>query len=382
MPYIYFSGSYVGFGALLFLDHARYVALTPLLPTRSPSGDDTDRPALFHAFRAACVLRHKIHEDMLRVTDEKSGLPPIPNRNLPRIQSIPKWPKPENGELKFDIVAVACQPENIRDWNENRFIYQARTVLGIVLVKFTRRYSPELHDFCAKKGHAPSLLGYGTVPGGWNVVVMESIEHEQDRNLNQDAPTHWKTWERDLTSLVSEFHDHGFVHGDLRVANFIFPTNNPGKIFIIDFDWGGKAGEVYFPTWLLNEELVARRMESLLITKEHDIRVLKAALEDLKRIGTASTAPRVPVPFSPFNPSGPSRVPGLPGSLDLPGPSRVRDTPQVQDTSQVRDTSITPGPSKRKRKASSPTQPKSRLKVAGGSTTGRETRSKSKAKAT
>jgi len=73
------------------------------------------------------------------------------------------------------------------------------------------------------------------------------------------------------------------VHGDLRGANFIIPTNKPETIMLIDFDWGGEAGNVSFPTWLLNDELTDRKiMTSLVITKEHDVRVLTAALERLR----------------------------------------------------------------------------------------------------
>jgi tRNA A-37 threonylcarbamoyl transferase component Bud32 len=153
----------------------------------------------------------------------------------------------------------------------------------VVLVKFADQYCPELHHFCAQRGHAPKLLGYGTMPGGWKVVVMEFVEHDRDQ-LVQHALQHWATWEQDLTRLVQDFHGQGFVHGDLRVANFIIPTDRPETIKLIDFDWAGKVGNVYFPTPLLNEELVDETMESLLITKAHDIRVLNAALGGLKPV--------------------------------------------------------------------------------------------------
>jgi tRNA A-37 threonylcarbamoyl transferase component Bud32 len=151
----------------------------------------------------------------------------------------------------------------------------------VVLVKFTHQYCPELHHFCAQRDHAPKLLGYGTVPGGWKVVVMEFVEHDRAQRARY-APQHWAKWEQDLTRLVQDFHGKGLVHGDLRVANFIIPTKEPETIKLIDFDWGGEVGKACFPDARLNEELVDEMTDDLLITKAHDIRVLNAALGRLK----------------------------------------------------------------------------------------------------
>ena len=165
-------------------------------------------------------------------------------------------------------------------------MYLAKMRHQEVLIKFTRRYCPELHSFCAERHHAPKLLGYGTVPGGWHVVVMEFIKHDQDNHIKY-APKHWAKWEQDLTQLVQDFHEAGaagLVHGDLRAANFIVPTDRPQDILLIDFDWGGEAGKARFPTWVLAEELVDETRENLLITKDHDLRVLTAALGRLRPI--------------------------------------------------------------------------------------------------
>ncbi|KAH9991295.1 hypothetical protein BJV77DRAFT_1068425 [Russula vinacea] len=230
-------GSYIGFGALLLLDKARHVPLTPLLSARSPSGDHTHGPMLFRAFLAACVLRTSIHEDTRRVLNTHT-LPRIHDRYLPRIQKISAWPQTDD-----------------RETLELEMRHQE------VLVKFTRQYCPELHSFCAERHHAPKLLGYGTVPGGWKVVIMELVKHD-GYNRIQFAPKHWAKWNQDLTRLVQDFHEAGLVHGDLRAANFIVPTDRPETIMLIDFDWGGEVGKVSFPTSLLNDELMDERMKN------------------------------------------------------------------------------------------------------------------------
>ncbi|KAH9967021.1 hypothetical protein BGW80DRAFT_1139708, partial [Lactifluus volemus] len=42
-----------------------------------------------------------------------------------------------------------------------------------VVLKFTRRYSTDVHTFLASLGHAPSLRAVAPLPGGWTMVVMD-----------------------------------------------------------------------------------------------------------------------------------------------------------------------------------------------------------------
>src|SRR6266478_384308 len=42
-----------------------------------------------------------------------------------------------------------------------------------ICVKFVRRYSKEVHAFCASECFAPTLKGFEELPGGWYMVVME-----------------------------------------------------------------------------------------------------------------------------------------------------------------------------------------------------------------
>lgn len=89
----------------------------------------------------------------------------------------------------------------------------------------------------------------------------------------------WKTqltqsrWVTDLQELVAKFHDQGFVHGDLRDANIL--SGDDGCVKLVDFDWGGRDGEVSYPTPNLNPELIeGRSSDGLRITKEDDLRIL------------------------------------------------------------------------------------------------------------
>ncbi|KAI0255224.1 hypothetical protein BJV78DRAFT_1178424 [Lactifluus subvellereus] len=57
------------------------------------------------------------------------------------------------------------------------------------------------------------------------------------------------------------------------------------KVMLIDFDWGGKVGEVYYPSTRLCPELTdGRDGTDSKITKEDDMRVLQNTLKELKKV--------------------------------------------------------------------------------------------------
>ena len=51
---------------------------------------------------------------------------------------------------------------------------------------------------------------------------------------------------------MDRFHVEGLVHGDLQAVNILCKEDS---MWLIDFDWGGKDGEAFYPTANLNDEL-------------------------------------------------------------------------------------------------------------------------------
>ena len=146
-----------------------------------------------------------------------------------------------------------------------------------ILVKFVRQYCPELHGICAMSGHAPALLAYEHLPGGWYGVAMEYAAGAVPITMHNGVSKHFERWKTDLQELVAKFHNEGFVHGDLRDANIL--SGDDGCVKLVDFDWGGRDGEVSYPTPRLNRELVdGRSSEGLRITKADDLRILGITL--------------------------------------------------------------------------------------------------------
>ena len=94
--------------------------------------------------------------------------------------------------------------------------------------------------------------------------------------------THRTRWASELKQLVNEFHEEDLVHGDLRTENMI--SGDEYTLMLVDFDWGGKDGQVSYPTLNLNDELLVDRVsDDLKITKVDDIRVLNLTLKKLRR---------------------------------------------------------------------------------------------------
>ena len=265
----------------------RVVPLTPSLPMVDPTGEEF-RWDLFLAFKAASIVFHKIQTDVrdfLRVLEGPPvGWPPVLTTEACRFPSVTKIDIETNISPDTQLTKIEFVLESRHDNVEHRHLYHARLVSpapleSAIYVKFSRRYSIDLHRFCASRRLAPKVLGFQRLSGGWFAVAMEKVDIVDPRTITPFPEG--VEWERRFKELVDNFHQEDFVHGDLRLANFVFTkSNNPRKVMLVDFDWGGKEGEVNFPHEQLNEELGVSndRLCDRKITKVHDQRCLSSAL--------------------------------------------------------------------------------------------------------
>ena len=51
-----------------------------------------------------------------------------------------------------------------------------------MIVKFTRKYCVDAHQYCAEKGIAPGCFAFNNLPG-WNIVVMEYLADTEYQSL-------------------------------------------------------------------------------------------------------------------------------------------------------------------------------------------------------
>jgi serine/threonine protein kinase len=126
----------------------------------------------------------------------------------------------------------------------------------------------ELHQACAEFGHAPKLLAFERLPGGWFGVAMEYFPSAVRILESGHLCDYGENWMEDIDKVITHLHGKGYVHGDLRPPNFIV---SDGKLLLVDFDWGGKDREARFPRKELNPTLGVKG--GTVITREHDERV-------------------------------------------------------------------------------------------------------------
>ncbi|KAG2118025.1 uncharacterized protein F5147DRAFT_669511 [Suillus discolor] len=86
-----------------------------------------------------------------------------------------------------------------------------------ICIEFVRHYSPEAHEFCARRGHAPKLIAYNPLPGGWNMVIMDALDIDNGcfpqrpgsyRLLSEIAVLDRQPLKEAITSLIRELHDY------------------------------------------------------------------------------------------------------------------------------------------------------------------------------
>ena len=266
-------GPSITFYAIVFLRQWRVVRLTPTFSCIASASEGRDRKALYAAFFGASRLLERIEEDAKRIMRTPS-LIELRDPSFPYISELTNPNAPEE-VCKFEIHSL-CYPAR-----DDRLLYFAKTSDGrSIILKFARRYSIELHLFCAERGHAPNILGFQRLPGDWCVVAMEHISKSVHPSESPHLGTLYKTWIRDLEKLVQSFHSVDLVHGDLREPNIIC---NGETVMLIDFDWGGRVGDARYPSGRLSAELTdGRTSTSPSISKDDDRRVLQNTLKRIE----------------------------------------------------------------------------------------------------
>jgi tRNA A-37 threonylcarbamoyl transferase component Bud32 len=77
------------------------------------------------------------------------------------------------------------------------------------------------------------LRGFKLLPGGWYIVVMDSLDDEY--HVLRTSPTR-ASFETEVREKVSSHHNARFVHGDIRSANIMLKKSGSPGIVLLDFD--------------------------------------------------------------------------------------------------------------------------------------------------
>jgi hypothetical protein len=110
----------------------------------------------------------------------------------------------------------------------HRLIFYGETVEPVgtkLCIKFVRRYSKDVHLFCAANGYAPALYGFEELPGDWYMVVMEDIDPYIYRPYDDIRGTFSEPQRQHLRHeflrCIRILHNAEMVHGDIRDTNLL-----------------------------------------------------------------------------------------------------------------------------------------------------------------
>ncbi|PIL36521.1 hypothetical protein GSI_00210 [Ganoderma sinense ZZ0214-1] len=258
--------------------------------------------------RKLCEFYTNLHAAMRPPT-----VPYLFPQPLSLLQCLIPSPAPEVvrhlSSLNLTILESASSLEDSRPLYKGViFPFQHRQVVRVIVKVLSGEYGVAAHKLLAQQDPplAPKLYWCGAITVGHVMVIMEEVQTEPGRmdphpcNYHQDDVD---IVQRDIGRAVNILHEHGLVHGDLRVPNMVIHW---GRGYLIDFDWAGVEGVARYPP-SLNPEVKwpddHNNLLSMPISKEDDKARFKRTIEELlgkhdpppSEIETARTNKLVPV---------------------------------------------------------------------------------------
>jgi serine/threonine protein kinase len=259
----------------------RVLPLTPAFPCND--SELHNRMPLYAAFGAARRLLARIEQDAAGLVTSPSLLPEIhgSRRRHPNICSLLRVSAGNNTQAE-ERINFQITERLMTGLEGKRFLYLASTTdpnPQVILVKFSRQYSKDLHQFCTSVNHAPELLAFEVLPGGWFGIGMEYFPSAERILESKNLANHGEKWLADIGNIVTAIHTQGYVHGDLRPPNFIVDGET---LLLVDFDWGGNEKDATFPQAQLHPILRDNRWE-IHITKERDTKVMEYTKGEIRK---------------------------------------------------------------------------------------------------
>jgi hypothetical protein len=109
-----------------------------------------------------------------------------------------------------------------------------------LVVKFTRRFGTDVHQWLQDNELAPVLYCDYALPGGWTMIAMEYSDWTPIHSLDhRRIPVETKiNTVRSVKKALDVLKMKNMVHGDLRMNNILL-ANNGSAVKIIDFEFSG-----------------------------------------------------------------------------------------------------------------------------------------------
>ena len=165
-------------------------------------------------------------------------------------------------QILYNIIQFLSETITEKEWPEygpvENNIFDDNDVVSIskdkqvflckgMVYKFSSSYDSEAHN--AIENFTPKLRKVQKINGEF-MIEMEYLEDydvltkEKFKELNdQNRCTVIIT----LIRAIKTLHEKGYVHGDIRMPNIMVKTQDKIDLKIIDFEFAGKEGTVYYP---------------------------------------------------------------------------------------------------------------------------------------
>ncbi|KAG2086816.1 uncharacterized protein F5147DRAFT_791669 [Suillus discolor] len=269
-------GACIGFAGSVFTEKVQSDVLVPIIPLFWHSTDLRMQAMVARTFRALKIA-----------VDKLTNLYSCPILSLEPEDPYLKCPYPRSYTNSTGYIQEFSYDETQILWD--RLIFFGETVGNVagskICIKLVRHYSPQAHKFCASKGNAPKLITYNSLPSGWNMVIMDALDIDNDcfpqrpgsyRLLSEIGVLNHQPLKEAITSLIRELHDHndGYVHGDLQDTNFV--VRDDKHFMLLNFDWAGPIRKTHYPMYVNRKDI--RRPDGASdgqkIVAEHDLDML------------------------------------------------------------------------------------------------------------
>jgi len=171
-------------------------------------------------------------------------------------------------------VANLAFREKLEFTNCNRLLFAASLTIPPsspipVFVKLVSgHYGDDVQGLLASHSLAPILYAHSSPEGAPKAYIMEYLQPSSWKTLFEySTPPNALTCaeaadiHRSLDKILNILEKNNKVHGDLRSVNVMVHVSHTGEVILIkddsgvswadiklvDFDWGGDAGKVYYP---------------------------------------------------------------------------------------------------------------------------------------
>ncbi|CAH1767615.1 7779_t:CDS:2, partial [Entrophospora sp. SA101] len=304
---VYFAGPTLGIGGAVFghtfIIHPLMHSLT-LLPSAHDEGSLIQVACAFHALKDGILeliqYYDKSNPSSLENVNLKENRPMI----YPCYRSFTmnnmvidfEYKKQLQTEKLLFLVDTVTQSmnvtgrdqENIVDYANNEKTSKRKNEDNIVttklIIKYTKQYGDDVHQFCSRVGIAPKLFAVNELAGGWKMIIMEYLSPEKFITVYEALSPPDKTKSDKFLELaknaINLLHGEGYVHGDVRTSNLMI-SNDKDRIMIVDFDWAGQEGVAKYP-YIMNMNVPWSHgvQNGGMIRKEHDYNFLCKSIHD------------------------------------------------------------------------------------------------------